>query len=119
MKKYGSSVVFGRVAEHAGDRDCGLLERIRPVLGADPGPEQRMLGRRDVADREDVGIAGAQRRVDEHAAVGPIVRPAACGEVGVRRRADRDEDGVGIDGGPVTEAQPGRGAVGGGDLLDL
>ena len=49
---------------------------------------------------------------------GPIVRPAARRQVGVRCRADGDQDGVGVDGGPVTETQAGRGTVGGGDLLD-
>ena len=53
---------FGRIrrlAEHPGGRDCGLLERVRPMLGADPGAEQWMLGGGDIADGEDVWVAGA------------------------------------------------------------
>ena len=66
--------------------------------------EERMLSRRDIANREDVGIAGAQRRVDEHAPVGPHGQACRPGEVGVRRGTDGDQNGVRVDGGPVTEA---------------
>ena len=72
------------------------------MLGADARAEQRMLGGGDVADREDVGVAGAQRRVDQHAAVAEG-QTGLLGEREVGGRADGDQDGVGVDGGPVAE----------------
>ena len=77
-----------------------------------------MVCRRDVADREDIGVTGAQRRVDEHAAVGTQRQARRQGQVGVRCRADGDQHGVGVNGGPVAEPQAGRDTIGGGDLLD-
>src|SRR4029078_132238 len=78
--------------------------------------EQRMLGGGDVTDGEDIGIAGTQRRIDEYAAVAQgQARPFGKRDVG--GRTDGDEDGVGVDGGPVVELQPGRFAIGDGDFL--
>ena len=79
--------------------------------------EQRMFGGGDVADRVDVGVAGAQRRVDQDAAVADG-QPGLFGEPDVGCRADRDQDRVGGDGRAVTELQPGGVAAGGGDLVD-
>ncbi len=110
-EEVGEFVVFGVLAEHPGHGDRGLLERVGPVLGADARAEQRVLGRGDVADREDVGVAGAQRRVDQDTAVADR-QAGAFGERDVGRRADRDQDGVGVDGGTVAELQPGRFAAG-------
>jgi hypothetical protein len=86
------------------------------VLGADARAEQRVLGGGDVTDGEDVGVAGAQGRVDKHAAVAE--REAGLfRESRVGGRAYRDKDGVSVDGGPVAELQPGRFAACGSDLL--
>src|ERR1700744_4562094 len=51
--------VLAGLAEHAGHRDGGLLERVGPGFGPDPFIEQWMLGRGDVAPRLDVLAAGA------------------------------------------------------------
>src|ERR1700712_4995008 len=53
-------VVFGCPAEHSGYCNGRLLHRVGPVFGADPGLEDGVFRRRDIADRIDVGIAGAQ-----------------------------------------------------------
>ena len=58
-EEIGQFGVLLRLAEHPRDRDGRLLERIRPMLGANPGAEEWMLGRGDIADREDVRVAGA------------------------------------------------------------
>ena len=81
------------------------------MFGSDARPEERMLSRRDVTDREDIGIACAQRRVDEHAAVGPHRQAGRLREVGVRRRTDGDQYDVRVDDGPVAEAQARRRAA--------
>ena len=59
-EEIGQLSVFAWLAEHPGRRHRRLLERIGPVLGADPAAKQGMFGGGDVADRVDVRIAGAQ-----------------------------------------------------------
>ena len=86
------------------------------MLGADAHTEQRMLGGGDIADREDIRVTGAQRRIDQHATVAHR-QPGPFGERGVRRRADRDQNGVRADVRAVAESQAGRRAARGGDRL--
>ena len=64
-------------------------------------------------------MSGSLVRSDESTSTppSPRARPACLGEREVGRRADRDQDGVGVDRGPVAELEPGRFAAGGGDFL--
>ena len=73
--------------------------------------EQRVFGGGDIADRVDVGIAGAQRRVDQHAAVAHG-QPGLFGEFDVGLRADGHQHGVGGNRRPVAHRQPGGLAIG-------
>ncbi len=86
--------VVGRVL--AQDRRRGgrrLVERGGPVLDPDPAAEHRVVVVGDVADRVDVGVAGAQRPVDEDAVVD--VEPGRLGELGAGPDADAEHDRVG------------------------
>ena len=87
------------------------------MLGADTGAEQGVFGGGDIADREDVRIAGPKRGVHEHAAV-PGGQPGLLGKRDVGCGADGHQHGVGVDGGAVAEFESRRRAGGGGDLVD-
>ncbi len=70
-----------------------------------------------VAGREDVRVAGTQRRVHHD----PVVhgQPGLLGELGVRGRANSDEDGVGRQLGAVRELHAGHPVGVRGDLGNL
>ena len=88
-------VVADGLAEHGPGGGRAAVQRVGPVLDADPAAEQRVERVRDVAGGEDVLIGGAQGRVGQHA-VGDF-EPGAGGQVVVRGRADADDQDVGRD----------------------
>ena len=73
------AVVGVGVAEHVAGGGRPLVERVGPVLDADPLAVEGVVGVGDVAGGEHAGRAGLQVLVDEDAVVD--------GEAGLRRRA--------------------------------
>jgi putative membrane protein len=87
-------------AEHRPRRVRAGVERGLPMLDADRPPVVEGRDAGDVAGRPDVRAAGAQRAVHGDPAAEVAAAQADSGvdrEADVRGRADRDEDGVGVD----------------------
>ena len=105
-KKYGSAVVGRRWPSIALRGDRPLMQRVGPVLDADPLAVEGVVGVGDVAGGEHAGRAGPQVLVDEDAVVD---REAGLGgELGARLHADTDDHEVALE----------HAAVAGADALD-
>ena len=96
------AVVGVGAAEHVARRGRALVERVGPVLDADPLAVEGVVGVGDVAGGEDAGRAGLQVLVDED----PVVDGEAGlrGELGARLHADADDDEVAVERAPVAGA---------------
>ena len=89
------AVVDVGVAEHGAGGDRPLVQRVGPVLDADPLAVEGVVGVGDVAGGEDAGRAGLQVLVDEDAVVDG--EPGLGGELGARLHADADDHEVALE----------------------
>ena len=71
-------VVGHRLAEHGAGRGRAAVQRVGPVLHPDPAAQQRVGHVGHVTGREDVRVAGPQRRVHQDAVARPPGRPASA-----------------------------------------
>src|SRR5487761_2457700 len=81
--------ISGLAAQHGGDRSGGLRRAHRPH----PADGARQL--RDVADRKDIGIRGAQHLIDDHPAVD--LEAGGPGDRDIRLDAGASDKYVGFD----------------------
>ena len=92
------SVVADLLAEHSACRGRSPVQRVGPVLDPDPCLIQRIDRVGDIASGVDIGLAGAQRGVDEDAIVDG--ETGVLGQFGVGPGSYPDDDHV--DGNLVT-----------------
>src|SRR4249919_1211287 len=83
------------LAEHRPRRRGPLMERVRPVLDADPLAVERVPRVRDVACREDVRRGGLQLRVNDD----PVadLQAGVTGQASARHHAYADDGEVTLD----------------------
>lgn len=86
------------------------------MLRAHPTSQDRVFGIGDVADGVDVGIAAAQPRRDQHAAVADV-QAGRLGDLQIGDSARGDQHEVGVDPLPVVQTQPSGASVVDDDLL--
>ena len=89
------AVVGVGAAEHVAGGGRPLVERVGPVLDADPLAVEGVVGVGDVAGGEHAGRAGLQVLVDEDAVVDG--EPGLRGELGARLHADADDHEVALE----------------------
>ena len=99
-------VVGGEGAHHVRRRDRSLVEGSRPVLEAQVGAQQRIVGVGHIPGGEYGGVGGGQVLIDDDAVVDRQARRG--GQLGVGRDAHADHDRVGRHDVAVGQAHAGR-----------
>src|SRR4029450_9597878 len=79
------------VAEHIPGRDTALLHGIVPVLGATPGPRDRVVEICNIARGVDPGIVSLKILIDEDAIIQRYAAVAEKADLRVNPDADRNE----------------------------